>query len=255
MAHPPAKPRSRDQIVKSLLKPQKAQASPTQAGAALQRRLRTTGVSARERVGDNAARVYRRNLRASAQPLPAGILSALAVGGGLAVVGIDLYVIAVAIPLVCVVAYGAANGMIGSVARRNAKDELDLAGAFDRLVESAARDLPDATLDRLVRIKGLLVRLLAELSELREHGVVSMDDAYFVRQVVARYAPDALAPYLAMPAARRSDPASPTESAERLLNEQLDMIEEKLSALVQKADQAQLDRMRRNRSFLERKLR
>ena len=247
--------RSRDQIVKSLRNPPKPEAPPAQARATLYRKVRISGASARQRVGVSAAQAYRAHLHAFAQPMSIGVAAAIAAGGALAAAGIDLYLIAVAAPLVWLSAYGAASATIGSVARRQSRDEIELAGALDQLVESAARDLPDGTVERLGRLKALLVRLLAGLPELRRQAVLSGDDAFFVRQVVGRYVPDALAPYLALPAARRADAGASGESPERMLNEQLELIEEKLAALVQRADEAQLDRMRRNRSFLERKLR
>lgn len=255
MTTPPGKRRSREQIVSSLRQPQKPAAAPTQASTTVYRRMRAGTNSARERVGASATRSYRqRHLHPAAQPLPVGIATALFAGGLLAVAGVDLYLIAIAAPVACALAYGAAQATIGTVVRRRSRDELDLAAAFDQLVEGAARELPEATLAQLNRIKALLTGLLAELPDLRESGTLSSDDAFFVRQVVARYVPDAVTPYLAMPAAGRRAGA-PAQSAERLLDEQLAMIEEKLAALGQRAQEAQLDRLRRNRSFLERKLR
>ena len=92
---------------------------------------------------------------------------------------------------------------------------------------------------RLNRIRELVPGLIC--------ADLSADDAFFVRQAVARYIPDALAPYLALPAARRAE-------HDGLLDGQLKMIEDKLAALTESAHQAQLERLKQNRTFLNRKL-
>lgn len=218
------KRRTRDGIVQSLLQPA-APASPRQP-----RRMRLDA-STEQRVAASARQAYRGTLR----PLPAGIVCAAIAGAALALTGVDLVLVAIAVPLACVAGYGVVSIVNRAAAHRGAKSELELAAAFDRLVGAVATDVP-----RLNRIKELLPGLIcAELSA---------DDAFFVRQAVARYIPDALAPYLALPAARRAE-------QEGLLDEQLGMIENKLAALAETADQAQLERLRQNRSFLERKLR
>src|SRR5688572_29201670 len=146
--------RSREQIIRSLRQPRQ-DAPPAQAKAALARQVRVAGASARDRVGVSAAQAYRsRRLHASAQPLSIGAAGAIAAAGALVAVGVDLYLIAVAVPVACVVAYGAASAAVGSVARRQARDEIELAGAFDRLLESAARELSDAHMEKLGRLKG-----------------------------------------------------------------------------------------------------
>jgi hypothetical protein len=222
------KRRTRDSIVQSLLQPAQL-ATPRQA-----RRVRLDA-SAEERVAASVSQAY----RATVRPLPAGIVCAAVAGAALALTGSDLVLVAIAVPLACVAGYGVASMVNRTAARSSAKSELELAAAFDRLVE-AAGELPASALERLKRVKELLPGLIC--------APLPADDAFFVRQAVARYLPDALAPYLALPAARRA-------GQEGLLDGQLKMIEDKLAALAETAHQAQLERLRQNRSFLERKLR
>jgi hypothetical protein len=218
------KRRTRDGIVQSLLQPAQP-AAPRQA-----RRVRLDA-STEQRVAASARQAYRGTLK----PLPTGIVCAVVAGAALALTGADLVMLAVAVPLACVAGYGVVSALNAAAARRGAKNELELAAAFDRLVGASGTDNP-----RLERIKELLPGLIC--------APLSADDAFFVRQAVARYIPDALAPYLALPPARRVEQAG-------LLDEQLKMVEDKLAALAQAADQAQLERLRQNRAFLERKLR
>jgi hypothetical protein len=218
------KRRTRDGIVQSLLQPAQP-ATPRQA-----RRVRLDA-STEQRVAAGVRQAY----RGAVQPLPAGIVCAVVAGAALAVTGADLVLVAVAVPLACVAIYAMVSAANSAAAQRGAKSELELAAAFDRLVEAAGTDAA-----RLNRIKELLPGLIC--------AQLSADDAFFVRQAVVRYIPDALAPYLALPPARRAE-------QEALLDEQLAMVEDKLAALAQAADQAQLERLKQNRAFLERKLR
>lgn len=223
------KPRTREGIVKALLRPPQ----PAPLGTSAQRRVRLDA-SAEERVAASVRQSYRGTVR----PLPAGVVCAVVAGAALALSGVELVLIAMAVPLACVAGYGVVSMAKRTAAHRSAKSELELAAAFDRLVESAG-ELPASALERLNRIKALLpVLLCAQLPG---------DDAFFVRQAVARYLPDAISPYLALPAARRME-------QESLLDEQLQMVEDKLAALAGSADQARLERLKQNRTFLQRKL-
>lgn len=218
------KRRTRGSIVKALLQPAQA-ATPRQA------RPVRLDASTEERVAASARQAY----HGTVQPLPAGMVCAVVAGVALALTGVDLVLVAIAVPLACVAGYGAVSMVNRTAAHRSAKSELELAAAFDRLVEAAGTDVA-----RLNRIRELLPGLIC--------APLSADDAFFVRQAVARYIPDALAPYLALPQARRAE-------QQGLLDEQLKLVEDKLAALAQAADQAQLERLKQNRTFLERKLR
>lgn len=247
--------RSKAQIVQSLLKPTPRPSQATSARSAAVRRLHQMGAGAREQVRANAARAYRRaKLNPLVSPLPVGIGAALGVGGAMALAGAEIFVIAIAVPLACLLAYGVTDSTVTTAARRRLKDEIDLATAFDRVIEGAARDIPESTLERLRQIKALLVRLLADMPNLRDSGALGGDDIFFVRQAIARYVPDALGPYLALSAEGRARKSPSGEDPERLLNEQLDLLETKLASLTQRADDAQLETLRRNRTFLDRKV-
>ena len=251
----PAKRRSRAQIVESLRKPLAPQPPASAARTAAVQRVRHVGQAARAQVSANVSRAYRQaRLSPLLRPLPVGVGTALAVGAGMALSGAGIFLLAIAVPVACLLAYGAAESAVGTAARRQAKDEIELAGAYDRLVEASARDLPESALERLARIKALLVRLLPELPQLRDSGALAGDDAFFVRQTVARYVPDALGPFLALSVEGRTRKPAGGDDAERLLNEQLDLLAQKLSALSTRADEARLETLRRNRTFLDRKL-
>lgn len=241
------KARSKAQIVQSLRKPAARLPVAGKARTAAVRRMHRLGHGAREQVSANVARSYRQaRLSPLARPMPIGIGAALGVGAAMALAGVEVFLVAIAVPVAWLVAYGAADSAAGSAARRQAREEIELAGAFDRVVEASARELPESALERLGRMKALLVRLLPELPDLRERGFLSGDDAFFVRQAVSRYVPDALGPYLALSPAGRAggDP-------ERLLNDQLDVLAQKLAALARRADEAQLENLRRNKTFLD----
>jgi hypothetical protein len=210
------------------------------------------GTPARVQVSASAARSYRDRVHPLAQPLAVAV--AVGIAGAAATIALEQPLYLVAVALLSLFAYAVAQGTIGGVARRRASTVIELAGTFDRLIESAARELPEAALARLTQIKTQLVRLLAEMPALRQSGIFAGDDEHFVRQAIARYVPDALTPYLALPAERRTRGASAEEIPERLLNEQLELLSRKLDSLVQRADEAQVERLRRNRTFLDRKI-
>jgi hypothetical protein len=92
------------------------------------------------------------------------------------------------------------------------------------------------------------------MPRLRDTGALGGDDVFFVRQAVARYVPDALKPYLALSAEGRALRTPAGDDPERMLNEQLELLTQKLAALTTRADEAQLDTLRRNRTFLDRKV-
>jgi hypothetical protein len=96
--------------------------------------------------------------------------------------------------------------------------------------------------------------LLPDLPQLRASGALTGDDAFFVRQTVARYIPDALGPYLALSVEGRARKPADGVDPERLLNEQLDLLAQKLATLSTLADDARLDTLRRNRAFLDRRV-
>jgi hypothetical protein len=213
------------------------------------------GPGARQQVRANISRAYRRaNLGPLARPLPIGIGVAAVVGLAMVVAGIEVFLVAIAVPLACLLAYGTADALIATAARRNAREEIELATAFDRVVDAATRELPASTLERLRQIKSHLVRLLPDMPRLRDTGALGGDDVFFVRQAVARYVPDALKPYLALSAEGRALRTPAGDDPERMLNEQLELLTQKLAALTTRADEAQLDTLRRNRTFLDRKV-
>jgi hypothetical protein len=247
--------RTKAQIVQSLLKPAQRRPQGGIAKSAAVRRIHKMGHGAREQVRANAARAYRRaKLNPLVSPLPIGIGAAVGVGGAMALFGMEIFLIAIAVPLACLLAYGVADSTVATAARRRVREEIDLAATFDRVVEGAAREVPESTLERLRQIKTHLVRLLADMPNLRDSGALGGDDVFFVRQAIARYVPDALGPYLALSIEGRMRKSDSGDDPERLLNEQLELLMHKLASLAKRADEAQLETLRRNRTFLDRKV-
>ena len=121
----------------------------------------------------------------------------------------------------------------------------DVTGSFDAVLWVCAAFLV---------LLAVLVRLLPELPQLRDSGALGGDDAFFVRQTVARYVPDALGPFLALSVEGRTRKPADGNDAERLLNEQLDLLVQKLARLSTLADEARVETLRRNRTFLDRKV-
>jgi hypothetical protein len=252
----PVKKRTRLQIVQSLTRPEPARAPAASTRKRSIRKHYTLGSPAREQVGSMATATFgARRLHPAARPLSVGVGAALATGTALLVSGVESFLVIAAVPLVCAVAYGTMSGVIGSIAQRQAKEELDLAGAFDRLVETSAAGLPPATIECLKQIKLHLVRLLGELRELQECGALSHDDVHFIRQSVVRYVPDAISPFMALSPERRAQDASQSPSPAGILDEQLDLICAKLQSLAASADDAHLENLQRNKTFIERRIR
>jgi len=149
-------------------------------------------------------------------------------------------------------AIGMASGMlICSMVSRSrrlklATQEFDTAEAFDALASKCIGLLPTEAQNALAELKRRLIPLLSDLALARSGGGLSDDDAFFVHELVRRYLPDALEPYLAIREHR--------SEADKVLVDQLTLLSQRLSDIVRSRDVAHEGQLVRNKSFLERKL-
>jgi hypothetical protein len=166
--------------------------------------------------------------------------------------GASLVVVAVAFAALYGVGYAAAR----SVARRRRSQRLapvvDLAGQFDRFVAAQATRLPPDAAASLHRIKALLARVLPALAD--PGAALTQEEAAFAREAVARYLPDAVRPFLALPPDRAEVAAGPEARTPRaLLVEQLEMVERELARIDERLAAARAGELARNRELIERR--
>lgn len=180
-------------------------------------------------------------------------LAAAALGAGLWLVGLGWGSTAVGATLGYGLGLGLARAHRARRLRASWRDGLELAKQFDRLVAAWAPRLPEDALATLRELKRALAPLLPALSG--PHGTLATDDAFFIRQAIVRYIPDAVNPFLALPAdqvARQlpGHDATPTD----LLLGQLALLGTRLREIGERQVLAQAGALARNKRFLERKL-
>lgn len=140
--------------------------------------------------------------------------------------------------------------------------EINLAGEFDRNFAQWTPQLPPALQESLQQIKAGLGRILPRLQKQQSMGLMTAEDAFFVRQTILQYLPDAMAPYLAMPAERRQQAFAGDagvagvagKSAQDLLHEQLQILLSKLNHIEHGLWQEDGHKMLSHKRFLQDKV-
>ncbi|QDQ26146.1 hypothetical protein FNU76_07125 [Chitinimonas arctica] len=120
------------------------------------------------------------------------------------------------------------------------------AAELDAFLDSIAARLPPEVLERIAQLKEELARLLPLLRDEQRLVAVPMEERFFIRQLVARYLPDACRHYLDL----LPTTDAPDEAARASLDEQLALLFarlEKVRALLQ-ADQQ--ERLSNHAAFL-----
>ena len=150
---------------------------------------------------------------------------------------------------------GAGMGLIAvaiySVSRSNATDLLPGklavdAEELDRVLESYAALLPTEAITLLVKIKEALVRALM--------GTLPLDDALFAKEMVARYIPDACRHYCDLKAVARSSVQISTDrTAEDSLLNQLQILDDRLTGIVDAIIADKADQLTHHEKFLQTK--
>jgi hypothetical protein len=150
---------------------------------------------------------------------------------------------------------GASMGLIAvaiySVSRSNATDLLPDklavdAEELDRVLESYAALLPTEAITLLVKIKEALVRALM--------GTLPLDDALFAKQMIARYIPDACRHYCNLKAVARSSVQISTDrTAEDSLLDQLQIMDDRLTRILDAIIADKADQLAHHEKFLQMK--
>lgn len=150
---------------------------------------------------------------------------------------------------------GAGMGLIAvaiySVSRSNANDLLPDklavdAAELDRVLESYAALLPIEAIALLVKIKEALVRALA--------GTLPLDDALFAKETIARYIPDACRHYCDLKAVSRSSIQISTDrTAEDSLLDQLQIMDDRLTGILDAIISDKADQLAHHEKFLRMK--
>jgi len=185
----------------------------------------------------------------------AGLGLACAAAASLALIRASLPVIATAGAALYVVGYVAMRRYTQRGRTERMAPAIELAGKFDEFVAAQIPRLPDAANESLQRIKTLLARVLPALGDPHASAALTQDEAFFAREAISRYLPDAVRPFLAL-APERADPAGPDAPSPRiLLLEQLAMVERELARIDERLAAATAAELARNKKLLERRTR
>lgn len=183
------------------------------------------------------------------------------VGLALGCSSIVLTLVGASLPVVALAAaalYGAGYLVAQAYARRRGAVRIapavELAGRFDAFVAQQIARLPEDANASLQRIKTLLARLLPVLSDPGTAAELTQEEAFFAREAVARYLPDAVGPFLAIPPDRAEVALGPDARTPRsLLVEQLGMIERELARIDARLAAGRASELARNRELLDRR--
>lgn len=168
--------------------------------------------------------------------------------------GASLLATAAAVPVLYVVGFLVARSQRRKRALRSMDEELFVADAFDVFVAAHASRLPAEAAESLRSIKAALGRVLPRLQTTESRAALHADDLFFLTQVPSRYLPDAVEPFLALPAdATATAVAGHDKSPRELLLDQLSIVGQTLDRIEEKLHRAEADRLARNRTLLERR--
>lgn len=123
---------------------------------------------------------------------------------------------------------------------------------FDRLVKQARAQLPPAMVGRLDSIRRSIQEVLPRLTDTR-----ALDDNLFtVRETIARYLPETLANYIALPPTFRvTRVLKDGKTARDLLMDQLIVLDDQMKEVVGNVARGDADALLANGQFLEAKFR
>lgn len=172
----------------------------------------------------------------------------------LPLVGASPPVVAIVAATMYVVGYAVAR----VYAQRRRSDRIapavELASQFDEFVAERVPRLPEDANASLQRIKALLARVLPALGDPDASASLTQEETFFAREAVARYLPDAVRPFLAIPADRADVAVGPEGQTPRAqLVEQLGMVERELARIDERLAVGKAAELARNRKLLERR--
>jgi len=123
---------------------------------------------------------------------------------------------------------------------------------FDRLVKQARAQLPPGMAGRLDSIRRSIQEVLPRLAESRAFD----DNLYTVRETIARYLPETLANYIALPPMFRvTRVLKDGKTARDLLMDQLTVLDDQMKEVVGNLARGDADALLANGQFLEAKFR
>ena len=134
-------------------------------------------------------------------------------------------------------------------------DEASL-GAFDRLLDELAPEVPDAVAAQLTAIKQVIVRVAKQAGTSGIDENFTMEDRMYLRECVRRYLPDSLQSYLKVPRDQRSSPVlEQGQNAVSLLSSQLDLLKIELEKQEIKLTRSMAEHLVKQQRFLATKAR
>lgn len=123
---------------------------------------------------------------------------------------------------------------------------------FDRLVKEARSQLPPVMASRLDSIRHSIQEVLPRLTDTRTFD----DNLYTVRETIARYLPETLANYIALPPMFRVNHVlKDGKTARDLLMDQLTVLDDQMKEVVANVARGDADALLANGQFLEAKFR
>jgi hypothetical protein len=131
-----------------------------------------------------------------------------------------------------------------------------LAEQLERLINDAAKRLPQPALTSLHSIQTTLADLTPRLRELEVSGALSVESAFTVEETLRRYLPEMLTSYLKLPTAfANTQPLKDNRTAAQILVDQLQMLDESMKKIAQESFSGDVEALVNSGRFLERKLR
>lgn len=147
-----------------------------------------------------------------------------------------------------------AHGLFTYAPPQNLHAELDVAQQFDQCLAQYGPHLPETTCALLQTIKNALAQLLPRLPQIKTGFLLKGDDVFYITQAASRYVPDALATFTAI---HRNEQATAIsvdgKSAQVLLDEQLELVVQKLAQIQQELLQQDGQKLLMQKRFLQEK--
>lgn len=146
-----------------------------------------------------------------------------------------------------------ARGPAGAMPTGPVFDPLALA-RLDQVLELLAPQVPADTLTRLAGIKSTFVRMAPLLGSAVPNEHFTVDDRLYIAECLRRYLPDSLQGWLQVPSHLREVPGDgAAPSAQALLDQQLDLLQEALHQRERKLGQAATEQLQQQQRFLKAK--
>jgi hypothetical protein len=126
----------------------------------------------------------------------------------------------------------------------------DIRTALDAQVQVIAGKVPPEVMDRVLRIRQVIERILPDLS----HLPIGAPEAFLIERTATSYLPIALENFLGLPAQARSQPLRDGKTPTQLLLHQLALLEGAMKEVAGNLHQYDADRLLAHGRFLEERL-